>query len=112
LLSCERMHGSNASSLWLETILWLKLPFFTFLGAFTLYVLNWHQGRQPFSLFKVLNVDVSATGHPVVILLDIVISSILGTIIVVAITAPATIAQAVVAGLGMTGILSAHSEPK
>lgn len=90
---------------------WLKLPFFTFLGAFVLYLLNRLQGKQPFSLFRGLNINVGSGAWPIVILLDMVISSILGSILVIALTAPITVPQAVVAGLGMTGILSAHTEP-
>jgi hypothetical protein len=89
---------------------WLKLPFFTFLGAFVLYLLNRLQGKQPFSLFRGLNINVGSGAWPIVIFFDMVISSILGAILVIALTAPVTVPQAVVAGLGMTGILSAHTE--
>lgn len=97
---------------WLTaTALWRKLPFFTFLGAFALYLMNRLQGKQPFSLFRALNINVGAGAGPFVIFLDMVISSILGATLVIALTAPATVPQAVVAGLGMTGILSAHTKP-
>jgi hypothetical protein len=91
--------------------LWLQLPFFTFLGAFALYLMNRLQGKQPFSFFRALNIDVGTGAGPLVILSDMVISSILGATLVIALTAPATVPQAVVAGLGMTGILSAHTKP-
>jgi hypothetical protein len=77
-------------------------------GAFVLYLLNRNGGREPFSLFKGLNLDVSReTGRPHMILLDMVISSLLGGAVVYALVQPASMAQAIVAGLGMTGLLQA-----
>ena len=91
--------------------LWLavELPFFTFLGAFTLYLLNRLQGRQPFSLFSAINIGIGPGARPGVVLVDMIISSILGAIVIIPLTSPGTIPQAIVAGLGMTGILSAHT---
>jgi hypothetical protein len=87
----------------------LKLIGLSVLGAFVLYVLNRNNGREPFSLFKVLNLDVSvATGLGWLILLDMVVSSALGGSVVYLIVTPTTAAQAVVSGLGMTGLLSAQ----
>jgi len=88
----------------------LKLPFFTFLGAFTLYVLHRLQDRQPFSLFTALNIDVSKTAPPANVFGDMILSSLIDAVVVCALTEPTTIPQAVVAGLGMTGILSAHAK--
>lgn len=79
-------------------------------GAFALYILNRTGGRQPFSLFSVLNVDVGRTGQPGVILLDMIISSAIGCLLVFWIAQPQNQAQAVVAGLGMTGLLSSHAK--
>jgi hypothetical protein len=93
-----------------EVVAFLKLPVFTFIGAFTLYVLNRHNDKQPFSLFRALNINVGATGLPFIIFLDIVFTSILGTVVVIPLTAPATAAQALAAGLGMTGILSVRAK--
>jgi hypothetical protein len=87
-----------------------KLPFFAFLGAFMLYALNRLNKKEPFSLLKVLNINVGSGAAPGVILLDMVVSSILGVMVILPLTSPATIPQAVVAGLGMTGILAAHSK--
>jgi len=87
-----------------------KLPFYTFLGAFTLYVLNRLHSKQPFSLLQALNVNVGKTGSPFIILLDMVLSSTLGAALVIQLTLPATVPQAVMAGLGMTGILSVRGK--
>jgi hypothetical protein len=89
----------------------LELPFFAWLGAFTLYVLNRHQGKQPFSLFRALNIDVlTPAARPFTILIDMILSSALGALVVMPLTLPSTVAQAVIAGLGMTGILAAHTK--
>jgi hypothetical protein len=82
----------------------------TFFGAFILYVLNRMGGRQSFSLFFAINIDVGRSGHPLVVLGDMVISSALGGVAVYLLTAPTTYIQAMVVGLGMTGILSAHAK--
>ena len=79
------------------------------IGAFTLYVLNRLHDRQPFSLFSVLNIDVGRRGKAMTILADMVLSSLLGAMVVFAFVAPDTAEQAIAAGLGMTGILSATS---
>lgn len=98
---------SIVKSLWL----FLALPFYAYLGAFTLYVLNRINEKQPFSLFRALNIDViSKTASPKIILWDMVFSSTLGAIVVVALVSPATVPQAIIAGLGMTGILAAHTK--
>lgn len=86
-----------------------SLFFYTFMGAFVLYILNRHQGKRPFSLFSAINIDVSERAKAFTILLDMVFSSLIGSIVVLALVEPNTIAQSVVAGLGMTGILSANS---
>ncbi len=86
-----------------------KFLFGSFMGAFMLYLVNRQQGKQPLSLFRALNINVSdKNARPYVILLDMIISSILGAIMVVLATAPTTLPQAVFAGLGMTGILTFH----
>ena len=90
---------------------WAVLPSLTFLGTFVLYVLNRLQGKQPFSLFLALGVNLGTGAHPVTVLLDMVISSVLGGGLVFALTSPTTVAQAIVVGLGTTGILSAHTKP-
>jgi hypothetical protein len=93
----------------IEIVLGLKLPFHAFLGAFTLYVLNRLQGKHPFSLFQALNIDVTDSGaRPHTIFADMVLSSALGAAVVIPLTSPTTTPQAIIAGLGMTGILAAH----
>jgi hypothetical protein len=90
---------------------WLKLPFFTFMGALVLYISNRLQGKQPLSLFLALGVNLGTGARPVVVFLDMVISSVIGTVLVFALTSPTNVPQAVVVGLGLTGILSAHTKP-
>lgn len=92
-----------------ETLKLVKLFAFTVLGAFVLYILNRSSGKQAFSLFRVLNLNVGESGSALLILADMVVSSMIGAAAVQALTSPDTIPQAVVAGLGMTGVLSAAS---
>lgn len=82
----------------------------TTLGAFVLYILNRLQNRQPFSLFLALNVAMDNSAKPGVILLDMFLSSLIGAGVVYLLTTPVTVPQALVAGLGMTGVLSAHAK--
>lgn len=98
--------------MWLDTIIKIlqsSLPFYAFLGASTLYLLNRLQKKQPFSVLTALNVDMVNNPLPAKVLADVFISGGLGALIVVALTSPATIPQAVIAGLGMTGILTIHT---
>ena len=90
-------------------LLQTSIPLYTFIGASTLYLLNRLQKKQPFSVFTALNANMGAGAYPGKVLCDVVISSCLGTLIVIAITSPSTVPQAVIAGLGMTGVLSAHT---
>jgi hypothetical protein len=78
------------------------------LGAFVLYILYRHQNRQPFSLFVALNIPVGNSASYWVILLDMIVSSVIGGVSVTLLTVPVTVSQAFAAGLGMTGIFSAH----
>lgn len=91
-------------------LLWAKIPFFTFLGSFVLYVSNRLQNKQPFSVFTAINIDIGPTANSWTILADIFISSCLGTAVILPLTGPTTVPQAIVAGLGMTGILSVHAK--
>jgi hypothetical protein len=65
-----------------QAFAFLKLLFFTFLGAFVLYVLHRLQDRQPFSLFTTLNVDVSKTAPPTNVFGDRIFSSFIGSVVV------------------------------
>jgi hypothetical protein len=82
----------------------------TFFGAFILYVLTRTGGRQPFYLFIAININIDRSARPHIVLCDIVLSSLIGATAVYFLTAPVNYAQAIVAGLGMTGILSAHTK--
>jgi len=92
------------------TLQFLKLPFFSFIGAFILYMLNRLHDKQPFSLAKAINIDIGPNAKSKTILIDMFLSSILGVLIVIPLTAPSTIPQAIIAGLGMTGVFSAHAK--
>jgi len=85
--------------------------FFAFCGAATLYILHRLQNRHPFSLCRAINIAVGPKAKPQIILCDIFISAAIGAIMVVHLTGPQTIQQAVAAGLGMTGLLSAYAAP-
>jgi archaellum biogenesis protein FlaJ (TadC family) len=86
-----------------QLYLWLH----TFVGAFILYILNKLNRKDPFSFLTALNMP---TEKPIVILFDIFISSLLGAIVVFPLTNPVTAPQAIIAGLGMTGILSTYTK--
>ena len=89
----------------------LTIPFYTSLGSFTLYILNRMQGKQPFSLFRATNIDVlSSAARPITIFLDMILSSFIGALVVIPLASPTTVPQAIIAGLGMTGILAAHTK--
>jgi hypothetical protein len=101
--------GSTAQSL-LQNFGFYKLILATTLGAFVLYILNRLQNRQPFSFFRALNIEVGNSAGAPTIFFDMLISSLIGAIVVYLLTEPATVPQAVIAGLGMTGVLSAHAK--
>jgi hypothetical protein len=85
----------------------------TYVGAFVLYILNRLQKRLPFSLFSALNIDTTSdNARPLVIFVDMLLSSLIGTIVVIPLTSPGTVPQAIVAGLGMTGVLSVYAKEK
>jgi len=99
--------ASELASAWSD----IKIPLHAFLGALTLYILNRLQGKRPFSLFQALNIDVAdVTARSHTIFLDMMLSSALGAIVVIPLTSPSTVPQAIIAGLGMTGILAAHTK--
>jgi hypothetical protein len=77
-------------------------------GAFVLYALNLLNNRQPFSLFRVLQVSMDA--RPWVTLVDMLISSAMGAGVVFLIVYPTSASEAGTAGLGLTGILSAFGK--
>jgi hypothetical protein len=87
----------------------LQLIFFATLGAFVLYLLNRLQERRPFSLFSGLNIDVGIKAKPLIIFTDMLISSLLGGVLVIALSSPESIPQSLLGGLGLTGLLSPFS---
>lgn len=83
----------------------VQLFFAAMFGAFVLYLLNRINNKQPFSLFTALQVNLDS--RPVVIFLDMLISSAIGAGVVMLILNPVSVSEAGTAGLGLTGILSA-----
>ncbi len=79
-------------------------------GSFSLYLGNRLNNHQPFSLFKAINVDVSAKAKPLILLTDMIVSSVIGALLVFAFVNPETGRQAIAAGLGLTGILSSAAK--
>ena len=77
-------------------------------GAFVLYMLNRLNNRQAFSLFNAI--QVSTTGRPGRIFLDMLVSSAIGAGIVILITKANSVSESVSGGLGLTGILSAFGK--
>jgi len=83
------------------------LPFsLTFVGAFALYILARNKGSTPWSVLYALNISVSRRAKPGTILLDGVLTSLLGAIIAYIVTDPVTNAHAIAAGLSSTGIIN------
>jgi len=81
------------------------------MGAFGFYWISRLQNRQPASLLLVLRVDVlSAHAKTRTILLDMVVSSLIGAAIATLITQPITPHQAVGAGLAWTGLASTYTK--
>ena len=88
----------------------IKVPLFTFFGSKCLYILNRLNGKQPFSFFIAININIGRDARPKIVIWDIIISSIIGTIIIIPLVVPETVAQGVSAGLGLTGILSTYAK--
>ena len=82
----------------------------TVLGAFVLYVLNRIHGKQPFSICRAFIRSAATRAHGGIGFLDAVLSSFIGGAAVFLMTTPVTLPQAIVAGLGMTGLLSAAAK--
>lgn len=73
-------------------------------GAFVLYMLNRLNNRQPFSLFGAI--QLRTDGRPLLLFLDMLISSAIGAGVVVLVVTLGSVQEAATAGLGLTGILS------
>lgn len=90
---------------------WFVLLGYAFTGCIALYMVNRASGVQPFSLCKAVNIGVGRRAKPLTIIVDMVISSAIGCVLVVGLTTPQTIPQAVAAGLGLSGILAVGAKP-
>jgi len=87
----------------------LKLLPVTIFGVLALYLYNRNQHKQPFSVLTPFNIDLGKA-KPVTIFFDVTLSSIFGGLLVFLFTEPETLKQALVSGIGMTGILSAYTK--
>ena len=76
-------------------------------GAFVLYVLNRLNGHTPFSVLTAMGANMNT---PFKIFGDMLLSSGIGAVIVLVIVSPQTASDATLAGLGLTGILSAFGK--
>jgi hypothetical protein len=77
-------------------------------GAFVLYMLSELNDRQPFSLFRALQIELSK--RPGRIFMDMFISSVIGAGVVLLVLRPESVSEACNAGLGLGGILSAFGK--
>ena len=75
-------------------------------GTFCLYMVGRFRGQPQFSILSPLNVKINQGTHPAVMLLDAVLTSVLGGFVSYCMTDPTTNAQAISAGLAVTGILN------
>ena len=76
-------------------------------GAFVLYVLNRLNGHTPFSVLTAMGAKID---NPPMIFVDMLISSGIGALVVLVIVNPKSASEATLAGLGLTGILSAFGK--
>jgi hypothetical protein len=85
-----------------------KLYLAAMFGAFVLYLLNRLNNRQPFSLFTALQVKIDS--RPGIIFSDMIVSSAIGAGVVFLLLNPTSVPEAMTAGLGLTGVLSAFGK--
>lgn len=91
-------------TMWAATSIFWAAAF----GAFVLYMLSELNNRQPFSLFRALQIEISK--RPARIFADMFISSVIGAGVVLLILRPESVSEACNAGLGLGGILSAFGK--
>jgi hypothetical protein len=87
-----------------ESLPQIRVVLAAFVGTVALFVLAKQRNQQPFSLFAALGLRRKS---PAVASIDMMLSCAVGTYVVVILTAPATEAQGMAAGLGMSGLLQA-----
>jgi hypothetical protein len=73
-------------------------------------MLNRIHDKQPFSLCQVVNIDVGKQARPRVVIIDMVVSSLLGGFIVILLSRPENVTQSFMGGLGLTGLLSPNAK--
>ena len=76
----------------------------TWFAAFCLYMILNAFGRQPLSLFRVLQIQLD--GRPLVIFADMLITSLLLGILTTTFMKPCSPQDAVIGGLGSSGLFS------
>lgn len=86
-----------------------QFNFFAGVGAFVLYCKLRSEGRR---VIQFLPVVAPTCNSPFLPFMEAVVFSLVGAIVSVALLQPATIPQALSAGLGWTGLLTAISKGK
>lgn len=87
----------------------LQIYAITILSAFCLYFLYKSRSLPSFSVLKAINVDIGEKAHPSVIVLDALVTSILGATIAYFVAQPTTTQLAATIGLSYTGIINAFA---
>jgi hypothetical protein len=98
--------GENGNILWFIGV--TQYYWAAMFGAFVLYMLNRLNNRQPFSLFNAI--QVSTDRRPLLIFVDMLVSSGIGAGVVLLLVKANSVSEAVTGGLGLTGILSAFGK--
>ena len=100
--------AANLTMSWLMLVNW-RLYFFAGVGAFVLYCKLRSEGRRVIQFLPVLAPTWNSPSLPFT---EAVIFAVVGAIVSVALLQPATVPQALSAGLGWTGLLTAISKGK
>ncbi len=78
----------------------------TFLGAAVSYLLQKSRRRVPMSVLQAINIEVGEEAHPAVIVVDLVVTSLVGTLVAFFFSEPTTNQQALMAGWGAIGLIA------
>jgi hypothetical protein len=86
-----------------------EVPFLywiTLLGAAGSYIIQKNKKRIPFSVLRAFNLDTGKNAPAWLLLVDVAVTSLFGSLLVFLFTEPTTKQQAVVIGIGFTGIIA------
>ncbi len=82
------------------------LYWITLLGAFGSFVFQKNKERVPFSVLRAFHVDIGRGAPRLVLLLDAIVTSLLGAALAYLFAAPGTNQQAIAIGVGCAGIIA------